>query len=614
MSGEYSIAMWAKDEAHEQYTPVKLNWQAGDQAKLDAIVEIKNGHPKTWTAILKYKHGDLFNWLQHRHPMLDSRYSNTTKLYWLAHKLVFWEKCPVCGKTNHMHKDVDSFERGYFRACCQECASANPARQEKIASTTEKRFGSRNYFSSDIGKAKTKEYLSSLGVTNVFQLESVKDKSRKTRKERFGFEYTMQSPEKRALAADNYKEKTGFMHQFYDPAIVAKANITRQTNAAAGIDPKAEFKRNWRARRYESVASMSEEVKPKFTLEYFMQFNSDAQHHVMLDWHCSKCGNDFSAHLDQNFISRKRLPARCPNCHPVAAAESKYEYEISDFIKSQCGIDGVAMHDRKIIAPYEIDIIVPSKKLGIEFDGLYHHSESAGGKSAGYHVFKTAEAVKRGFRLLHIFEDEWVNKREIVESRLKSVLGTPDIRIWARKCSVVRVDGSSAKKFLETDHLQGWAHSSVNLGLEHDGELVALMTFGKPQYDCKCEWKLIRYCSKLGAQVVGGAGKLLKAFEAGYSPKSLLSYADYRWSAGKMYESLGFKLDHLSPPNYWYVKNNVCKRFSRVKFQKFKLKGLFDNFDPGKTEVENMKANGYDRVFDCGNLVYVKDYNPDKAN
>ena len=35
---------------------------------------------------------------------------------------------------------------------------------------------------------------------------------------------------------------------------------------------------------------------------------------------------------------------------------------------------------------------------------------------------------------------------------------------------------------------------------------------------------------------------------------------------------------------------------------------VLENFDPGKSEVENMKANGYSRIFDCGNMVFVKEY------
>lgn len=135
------------------------------------------------------------------------------------------------------------------------------------------------------------------------------------------------------------------------------------------------------------------------------------------------------------------------------------------------------------------------------------------------------------------------------------------------------------------------------------------MTFGKCRFDKKHEWELLRFCNKLGYHIPGAAGKLLKYFEQNYQPKSLVSYADRRWSRGKVYEALGFIKNHSSSPNYWYFDNNGSgDLLSRVNFQKHMLKDKLEIFDESKTEVENMRANGYRRIFDCGNLVYEKIY------
>ena len=133
------------------------------------------------------------------------------------------------------------------------------------------------------------------------------------------------------------------------------------------------------------------------------------------------------------------------------------------------------------------------------------------------------------------------------------------------------------------------------------------MTFSKCRFDKKHEWELLRFCNKLGYHVPGGASKLLKYFERNYNPKSLVSYADRRWSQGKVYEKLGFTFSHASAPNYWYWKDRYLLE-SRVKYQKHKLKTILEKFDETKTEVENMQDNGYNRIFDCGNLVYEKIY------
>ena len=328
----------------------------------------------------------------------------------------------------------------------------------------------------------------------------------------------------------------------------------------------------------------------------------------MFDWHCNKCGENFKAYLDQNLITRENLPARCLKCHPINSGTSKYEHEIEEFLVDACHMD-VKMHDRSILDPLEIDCVVPSKKIGIEFDGLFFHSEISGKKDKNYHVFKTDEAKRRAnYRLIHIFEDEWVNKQDIVKSRLKDIFGIYSRRIFARKCAVKKVDRATSKSFIDANHIQGWCNSKVAYGLYFNDELVSIMTFGKPRYSKKHDWELLRFCSALGSHVVGAAGKLLAAFEREFYPKSLLSYADRRWSAGNLYQALGFKLDHVAEPNYWYLKSGICRRFPRVDFQKHKLKHILETFDPSSSEVENMHQNGYDRIFDCGNFVYVKQY------
>ena len=135
------------------------------------------------------------------------------------------------------------------------------------------------------------------------------------------------------------------------------------------------------------------------------------------------------------------------------------------------------------------------------------------------------------------------------------------------------------------------------------------MTFGKCRFDKKHEWELLRFCNKLGYHIPGAASKLLKHFEHVCKPKSLVSYADRRWSQGKLYRALGFKLDHASAPDYWYFRpQNTSAVYSRIRFQKHKLPKMLEHFDSRKTEVQNMAENGYCRIFDCGNIVFEKTY------
>ena len=259
--------------------------------------------------------------------------------------------------------------------------------------------------------------------------------------------------------------------------------------------------------------------------------------------------------------------------------------------------------DRTIIKPLELDIVIPELKIAIEYNGLYWHSEQAG-KDKGYHLNKLNLANKAGYRLIQIFEDEWINKRSIVESKLRHILGKDtDTKVFARKLTVSTVSSKEATTFFDTHHVQGGCSASKHYGLFNGDVLVACISFGVNRFTKEGGIELIRYATS--CNVVGGFSKLMKHFQR-QNPevKSLTSYSDRRWSEGDVYEKNGFTLEGVSQPSYFYA-NNEGVRYNRVLFQKHKLEKKLTTFDPSKTEVENMLANGYFRVFDCGTHKWV---------
>ena len=129
------------------------------------------------------------------------------------------------------------------------------------------------------------------------------------------------------------------------------------------------------------------------------------------------------------------------------------------------------------------------------------------------------------------------------------------------------------------------------------------MTFGKSRYNKNYTWELLRFCSLKGYNVVGGASKLLSHFRKQYSG-SIISYANRRWSNGDLYRKLGFKMIGKTDPNYFYFKDGHTELFSRIAFQKHKLKSLLENFNPDLTEEQNMFNNNYRKIYDSGNLVF----------
>ena len=106
--------------------------------------------------------------------------------------------------------------------------------------------------------------------------------------------------------------------------------------------------------------------------------------------------------------------------------------------------------------------------------------------------------------------------------------------------------------------------------------------------------------------VVGGAKKLFKAFLNDVKPQSVVTYSDCRFGVGGVYGSLGFEFTHHTPANYFYFHKTASNRLqSRIQFQKHKLKDKLDFYDETMSESCLMKANNYERIWDCGNYVWV---------
>lgn len=285
------------------------------------------------------------------------------------------------------------------------------------------------------------------------------------------------------------------------------------------------------------------------------------------------------------------------------------EKAVGDFLKSH-GIV-IECNNRHLIHPYEIDIYVPSHRVAVEYCGLYWHSE-LNGKDRNYHLTKHNRCEQKGIRLITIFEDEYIDKSDLVHSKLLSILGlsTNLEKINARDCEIREITSSEKRDFLKANHIQGDDKSTIKLGLLHNNSLVAVMTFAKPSrvrtsihtQNIKGLWELNRFAVDTTKNVRGAAGKLLSHFVRNYEWKTVYSYADKRWSNGNLYRLLGFEKVSDTPPNYWYVPRGYYKRIYRYQFTKYKL--VEEGFDKDKSESQIMKERGYTKIWDCGHHKY----------
>ena len=257
-------------------------------------------------------------------------------------------------------------------------------------------------------------------------------------------------------------------------------------------------------------------------------------------------------------------------------------------------------HNREILNGMEIDIFIPPLKLGIEYNGLRWHSEEFG-KDHRYHLDKLNKCNEKGIRLIQIFEDEWINHREICESKLKQICGlNTNPKIYARKCEIREIsDKTEAYEFLDKNHIQGRTVCTIALGAYYQNNLIGVMTFKKEK---EGYWDLNRFATDINYQCVGIGGKLFKYFTRNYPFIEIKSFADRRWTTdptNNLYTKLGFAFDSFVPPTYWYhnPKINPYIRFHKFGFRKQHLHKQY-GLPLTMTEREMTETLGYTIIWD----------------
>lgn len=274
--------------------------------------------------------------------------------------------------------------------------------------------------------------------------------------------------------------------------------------------------------------------------------------------------------------------------------KSDGELEVLEYVKSITDSE-IISGNKSILQGKELDMYIKDKNLAIEYCGLYWHSTKF--RNNSYHKQKFNECEKQGIRLITIFEDEWLNNKELVKVKLSHILNSNNSKkIFARKCNIKPLSNEEKTDFLNTYHIQGNGISSVNIGLYFNEELVSCMSFKqrKPK-----SFELDRYASKY--IVVGGFNKILNYFKSNFDWEEILTFADLRWHLGDVYINSGFQLDKIINPDYCYIINN--KRVHKFNFRKASIKKKFPNlYNENLSESENMKNIGILKIYDCGKL------------
>ena len=503
-------------------------------------------------------------------------------------------KCDCCGIEKSIYyfsynKIIDKYDKYLCNKCViternktniEKYGTPNPiildVFQNKRKKTLKENYGDENYnniekrYNTNILKYNTKHATQSkivrdkitktcldiYGSVSSLGNKAVREKAKNTMKEKYGHEYTFQ--------IDKYKKQIRYKYLLY--------------------------------------------LKKKQQQQFKDILDINYENNIYL-CKCDKCGKTYEidSHL---FIQRKKSYDidTCIFCNPIGKKYSGLEVELDNFIQLIINTE-IIINSRYIIKPYELDIYLPDLKIAFEFNGLYWHNEL--NKSNNYHNIKTNLCNDIGIQLIHIYEDDWLYKQDIVKSMILNKLNkTPD-KIYARKTEVKEItDNKLIRDFLEKNHIQGFVGSSIKIGLYHKDELISLMTFGKKRKNMNSksenenEYEMLRFCNKLNTNIIGGASKLFKYFLRNYVPMEIISYADRSYSNGNLYNQLGFTFSHITEPNYYYIIDR--KRYNRYNFRKDVL--VKEGYNSNKTEHEIMLKRKIYRIYNSGNYKFILNF------
>lgn len=452
--------------------------------------------------------------------------------------------------------------------------------REKVKKTVVKRYGVNNISQSeDIKSKKRQKAIEKYGVNCVLQNETIKEKIKNTNMQKYGVNNIGKSKIVRNKAKKTNLERYGV--EYPGQSAIIKNKIKDTNLQRYGVP----------------CVLQNEKIKMKIAKTNKERYGS-----------CYNLSNPiFKERIKNTCLDKYGVPYACmtEQCRKANGnSNSKINQKFSQRLKD----NGIENKLEKPLNEYSYDIEILNSNILIEINPTYTHNTTYGSEFRGhkkrplnkeYHFEKTVNAIKNGYRCIHIWD--WDNEDKII-----NILKTKK-KIYARNCVCKEINKNECSTFLKDNHLQGNCRGQkVMIGLFFDNKLVEVMTFGKPRYNKKYDWELLRLCSNFEYIIIGGVNKMFTYFLIKYLPNSIISYCDNSKFDGDVYEKIGFiKENYGKPSKHWYnvkTKQHITDNLLRQRG----YDQLFNtNYGKGISNEILMKENGFVEIYDCGQSTYI---------
>ena len=281
-------------------------------------------------AHIRVHYPEFYNLLCNKYPNLEFR----EKLYWYYNNLTERPVCRTC------HKEVKFINStvGYTTHCSLKCRSNDPDVINKMRSTNIEKYGvTCSLYNEEIKKKKLETWLDKYGVDNPAKSDIIKERSRNTFLRKYGVVSPLLNEEVRKKSIQTKIERYG---------------SATYTNRSKGAD-------TWKKKRI-----LKGEVLGYTEDGYQIRSCPHPE--------CNKCNE--KSYIIPGIVYCNRL-GRCEVCTnilPLGNASNK-NTSIEIFVRNILDKYNITYitNDRKVLGGKELDIYIPSHKLGIECNGVY---------------------------------------------------------------------------------------------------------------------------------------------------------------------------------------------------------------------------------------------------
>lgn len=276
-------------------------------------------------------------------------------------------------------------------------------------------------------------------------------------------------------------------------------------------------------------------------------------------------------------------------------------------------VESAVINTRRIIPPRELDLYCEKYNFAIEYNGLMFHSygkskysmfNNLDKEDKYYHLRKTELCEEKGIKLLHIFENEYINpsKKNIWLHKIKTEQVTYKSDLYSKSIDILPISVQEINRFFSKNSLENYSFSenNINLGLYCNKYLISTFSFKRIYSECTELIEHTKYEMYYSYSIdnikslkitYDNINSVLNTFKeivhTDYTDLTLYLNLDRRWNSTLKsdFSNLGFKLIKQTEPRLYYFNSDYVL----------------------KTEISNVECTDtYRKIYDCGLNVYSK--------